>query len=257
MKQIQKSLFLLAVAALVVGLTGCRKKPVGLTPIPGQKALPPAQDGVFPPEPGPTGLAGTDMGLGDGGIGSGSTIPDGTAIDAETVGLGEDTSALGENLVGGDTSAATTAEDLTESVPDNMTDAGIPTNDRPVFDGDWEMDSDFFHSNTIYFDFDRSDVKSSERVKVEEVALYLQRESRNGVLVDGHCDERGTEEYNRALGERRALSVREYLARLGIDSSRIYTRSFGEDMPADPGQNEAAYSKNRRGEFILLIPRKP
>jgi peptidoglycan-associated lipoprotein len=249
MKQIQKSLILLAVAALVVGLTGCRKKPVGLTPIPGQKTLPPAGDGVFPPEPGPTGLAGAGGGT--------DATPGGAAIDATPVGLGTDTAATGENLAGADTSAGTTGEDLTDSVPDNMTDTGIPTSDRPIFDGDWEMDSDFFHSNTVYFDFDRSDVKSSERVKVEEVALYLQRESRNGVLVDGHCDERGTEEYNRALGERRALSVREYLARLGIDSSRIYTRSFGEDMPADPGQNEAAYAKNRRGEFILLIPRKP
>ena len=253
MKQIKKSLFLLAIAALVIGLTGCRKKPVGLTPIPGQKSLPPASEGIFPPEGGvPAGLAGA-------GVNDGAVAPDGAAIDASPVGLGGDTSATGEDMAGasGADTSAVSGEDLASAVPDTMTDSGIPTSDRPVFDGDWEMDSDFFHSNTVYFDFDRSEVKASERVKVEEVALYLQRESRNGVLVDGHCDERGTEEYNRALGERRALSVREYLAGLGIDASRIYTRSFGEDMPADPGQNQAAYAKNRRGEFILLIPRKP
>ncbi len=256
MKHIKHSILILAVIVLALGATGCRKKPVGLTPIPGQKPLPPGSEGIFPPEG-----AGAIAGLPGDGTGTGGTPAGGTAnpVDASAVDLGTDTSAVGEDMagtaLGTDTSAAGT--DLTDSVPSNMTDSGIPTSDRPVFDGDWEMDSDFFHSNTVYFDFDRSNIKDSERVKVEEVALYLQRQSRNGVLVDGHCDERGTEEYNRALGERRALSVREYLARLGIDSSRIYTRSFGEDMPADPGQNEAAYAKNRRGEFILLIPRKP
>jgi peptidoglycan-associated lipoprotein len=75
------------------------------------------------------------------------------------------------------------------------------------------------------------------------------------LLVEGHCDERGTEEYNRALGERRALAVREQLAMAGADVSRVVTRSYGEDRPADPGRTEAAYAKNRRGEFVVLTPK--
>ena len=140
---------------------------------------------------------------------------DTAGIDATPIGLTADPLGLGasgESITGAETLGAmdTSAADLTSSVPDvtDVVDGGIPTGNYPIFDGDWEMNADFFKSNTVYFDFDRSNVKSGERVKVEEVGLYLQRESRNGILIDGHCDERGTEEYNRALGERRALSVR-------------------------------------------------
>ena len=73
--------------------------------------------------------------------------------------------------------------------------------------------------------------------------------------IEGYCDERGTEEYNRALGDRRALSAREYLAKLGINPEDIQTISFGKDKPADPGHNAAAWAKNRRCEFVLLTPK--
>ena len=72
--------------------------------------------------------------------------------------------------------------------------------------------------------------------------------------VEGHCDERGTEEYNRSLGERRALAVREELIRQGADPARVVTVSYGEDRPADAGHNEDAWKRNRRGTFILLTP---
>jgi peptidoglycan-associated lipoprotein len=117
------------------------------------------------------------------------------------------------------------------------------------------MDKDFFALNTVYFDFDRSEVRGGERPKVEEVGLYLKGDLKVMVLVEGHCDERGTEEYNRALGERRALSVREYLINLGVSADRVHTISYGEDMPEVPGQNEAAWAKNRRGVFVLLKPK--
>jgi len=72
--------------------------------------------------------------------------------------------------------------------------------------------------------------------------------------VEGHADERGTEGYNLALGERRALSVRDYLINLGISPDRVGTTSFGESDPAELGQNEAAWAANRRAEFVLLLP---
>ncbi|MBI2925668.1 MAG: peptidoglycan-associated lipoprotein Pal [Verrucomicrobia bacterium] len=112
-----------------------------------------------------------------------------------------------------------------------------------------------FKEQTVYFDFDRAAVRPAEKTKVEFVATYLKGNPTNKLRVEGHCDERGTEEYNRALGERRALSLREYLINLGIGADRIITISYGEDRPAVPGQDESAWSKNRRGEFVLLLPK--
>ena len=98
-------------------------------------------------------------------------------------------------------------------------------------------------------------MKTAEHDKVNFVGDELKKNTEARLMVDGHTDERGTEEYNRALGERRALAVREYLIRYGVAPDRVFTRSFGEDQPADPGHNEDAWRKNRRGEFILLLPK--
>ena len=112
-------------------------------------------------------------------------------------------------------------------------------------------------AQTIYFDFDKSAVKKADQSKLENVASYLKGRPEVKVRVEGNCDERGTEEYNRSLGERRALAAREYLVRLGIDPNRIITISYGEDKPVDPEHSEAAWSKNRRDDFQVLLPPKP
>jgi len=119
-----------------------------------------------------------------------------------------------------------------------------------------EQDRGPLASYTVHFDYDRSAVKSSETSKVEAVASYLKGNPGVGVLVEGHCDQRGTEQYNLSLGDRRALALREYLANLGIEGDRVVTISYGEDRPADPGNDEAAWSKNRRGEFVVLRPKQ-
>ena len=103
--------------------------------------------------------------------------------------------------------------------------------------------------------FDRSEIHPDDDSKVGAVASALAQSPQNKVLIEGHCDERGTEEYNRALGERRALSVRDRLVELGVGADRIRTMSLGEDRPADPGFSEDAYQANRRGEFVLLKPK--
>ena len=124
------------------------------------------------------------------------------------------------------------------------------------FDPDkMNQDRDRFAANTVYFDFDRATIKPSETGKIEEVAKYLQANPTHAVQIEGHCDERGTEQYNLSLGERRSLSVREYLVTAGIQPDRIFTISYGESRPADPGHNEAAWAKNRRGVFVLLTPK--
>lgn len=115
-------------------------------------------------------------------------------------------------------------------------------------------DRDVLAAQTVYFDLDSATVKSSESSKVQEVAKYLQSNLANEVMIEGHCDERGTEGYNLSLGERRALAIREALINLGASPDRVHTISYGESRPADQGNNESAWKKNRRGEFLVLMP---
>jgi peptidoglycan-associated lipoprotein len=120
----------------------------------------------------------------------------------------------------------------------------------------WPRDREIFKSHTVHFDFDSSAVKAQEKQKVSVVADYLKANAMDAVEIEGHCDERGTEEYNRSLGERRALALREQLVSLGVSADRIDTLSYGKDRPVDPGHNESAWKQNRRGEFILETPPK-
>jgi peptidoglycan-associated lipoprotein len=108
---------------------------------------------------------------------------------------------------------------------------------------------------TVHFAFDSAVVKKGEESNVSAVASALGSDVNAKLLIEGNCDERGTEEYNRSLGERRALALREALAKAGVDPSRVRTISYGKDKPADSGHDEAAWAKNRRGDFILLHPK--
>lgn len=103
----------------------------------------------------------------------------------------------------------------------------------------------------VLFAYDRYDIEPTEVKKIEAVADFLKRDRSALVLCEGHCDERGSNEYNMTLGEHRALSVRGYLIRLGIDANRIQTRSYGEERPVALGHNESAWRLNRRVEFKL------
>ena len=133
--------------------------------------------------------------------------------------------------------------------------SGTPQVDSSNF-ANYTRDAEVFKSDTVHFDFDSSVVKADEKSKVTAVADYLKSNSGDAVQIEGHCDERGTEEYNRALGERRALALREDLIQDGVDGGKVITISYGKDRPVDPGHNEAAWSQNRRGVFILLTPPK-
>ena len=190
---------LVVVLALSFGVVGCKKKPIGPTPIPG--------------------MTGNIRGTND----TSGPLP-GTAL----------------------------AQDQNPNVKP-VPEGPIPLGGRNL--GDYIPNPERFAANTVYFDFDRATIKPSETGKIEEVAKYLQANPTHAVQIEGHCDERGTEQYNLSLGERRALSVREYLVTAGIQPDRIFTISYGESRPADPGHNEAAWAKNRRGVFVLLTPK--
>jgi peptidoglycan-associated lipoprotein len=195
MKSTKLTYLLVCALAMTMAATGCKKKPVRVTNLPGQ------QTGA-PRDSGPTGL--------------------------DTGGrLATDPSALG----GG-------------SLPDDLNDLSRFNQDRATL-----------AVNTVHFDFDSATVKASEKANVEAVATYMKSTAGVALLIEGHCDERGTEEYNRSLGERRALALREALVNSGADASRITTRSFGEDKPVAMGHDESAWRQNRRGEFVVLHPK--
>jgi peptidoglycan-associated lipoprotein len=120
----------------------------------------------------------------------------------------------------------------------------------------WPEDREALKADTIHFEYDSAVVKPAEHSKVTAVADYLKSNASNAVKVEGHCDERGTDEYNRSLGERRAQAIREELVKAGVEAGRVDTVSFGRDRPVDTGHSDAAHRKNRRGEFVALTPPK-
>jgi peptidoglycan-associated lipoprotein len=182
---------------LCVAASGCKKKPVGVTELPGAKTGKPADVG-----------------------------PGGAIKPGETTGTEPGTGAF----------------------------SGTPQNPAEAHAG-WLEDAQALKTETVYFDFDSSVIKTGEKPKIAAVADYLKANSAKAVRIEGNCDERGTEEYNRSLGERRALAVREELIRLGVDPTRADTKSWGKDNPANaPGHDESAWKKNRRDEFIVLSP---
>jgi len=187
--------------AVVLASTGCKHKPVAVTPIP-RGETPPVSDinpggTIAPPDNNPGG-----MNMGNGGVGS------------------QPISEMGANW--------------------------DPSNYNP--------DRDALAAYTIHFAYDSAVIRDDEKTSLQSVAAALQDPSTK-LMIEGNCDERGTEEYNRSLGERRALAAREALAGLGVDPNRIRTISYGKDKPADPGHDEAAWSKNRRDDFVLLKPK--
>lgn len=104
---------------------------------------------------------------------------------------------------------------------------------------------------TIYFDLDKSDLRADALEALAANAMWLKGNPTFKVVLEGHCDERATNEYNMALGDRRAAAAKDYLANAGIDAGRLRTVSYGEERPAEPGHTEEAWAKNRRVEFVL------
>ena len=103
----------------------------------------------------------------------------------------------------------------------------------------------------IYFEYDSHSVQPEDMAKIKEMSEWLKLNGTVRIIVEGHCDERGTVEYNLALGQKRAEVVKSHLTKLGIDEKRLRAISFGKEMPADPGHTEDAWAKNRRVHFAF------
>nr|WP_304511794.1 peptidoglycan-associated lipoprotein Pal [Desulfobacula sp.] len=108
-----------------------------------------------------------------------------------------------------------------------------------------------FENQDIHFEYDSSELSSMAKMVLKEKAAWLKTNYSAVVTIEGHCDERGTTEYNLALGERRASTARSYLINLGIAASRLNTISYGEEQPKDSGKTESAYRDNRRDHFAI------
>ncbi len=104
----------------------------------------------------------------------------------------------------------------------------------------------------IHFDFDKYDVRDEAKPIIKEVASILSKNKEIKVIIEGHCDDRGTNEYNLGLGDRRANATKEYLLSLGIPSAKIDTISYGEEKPVCAEQTEKCWAKNRRAHFVLV-----
>ncbi|MEA5001440.1 MAG: peptidoglycan-associated lipoprotein Pal [Endomicrobiaceae bacterium] len=107
--------------------------------------------------------------------------------------------------------------------------------------------------STIYFTLDSSNVSAEALDTLKANSNFLKNNPKVNIVIEGHCDERGTTEYNLALGQRRAVKVKEYYVQLGIAPNRIATVSYGEEMPADKRNNEAGWAKNRRAETKVIV----
>jgi len=225
-------LFSLFMAVALVG-AGCKKTPKNVTPIPrGDRYAPPIVTSLPPTEPlGQTPTTGTPYVPPNNGNLAGNRLNNGGNVRPQDL--------TSTTAVDPETGATATGFTAMQDID--------PAYGRAI-------DRTLLGTATVYFEYDRFNIRASEADKVKEVAKFLKENSSHDLVIEGHCDERGTDEYNRALGERRALSVRENLISLGVSAGRITTRSFGEDQPAHPGQTEEAYALNRRAEFVVLLP---
>lgn len=150
---------------------------------------------------------------------------------------------------GAEAEAAQAVRTETEGVSAERTRAQIESEE--IARGAMDEGSMLKSLESVYFAFDDFTIKNSEMPKVEAVRDWLRQNASAKLKIEGHTDERGANDYNLALGARRADSVKQMLLTLGVEASRLTTQSYGEETPADPGHDEAAWAKNRRADFVV------
>ena len=185
--------------------------------------------------------------------------PDDVAVSTD---VGTDGADVNEDAAGKDVAT----EDAAANANANAANAGADINGIKDEDGvpatgvPFDQDPNYTRCTDVafepvYFGFDASNLAPAELAKIEAVAKHL-KETGRVVIVEGNCDERGSNEYNLSLGEIRAIAIRDYLVTLGVDAQFVQTKSYGEEKPAVVGANEGAWSKNRRGEFAVFAKKQ-
>ncbi len=178
----------------------------------------------------------------------------GAGVDGGEVAVSDSNPTDIEGDVGGAGAGAGATDVVSASAVDPNADnvglesaTGLPFDQDPSFTRCTDVDF-----APVYFGFDASNLQPSELAKIEAVAKELAAKPNRVVIVEGNCDERGSNEYNLSLGDFRAVSIRDYLVTLGVDAARVQTKSYGEEKPAVTGSGENVWRLNRRGEFAVF-----
>ena len=234
-----KLLSLAAVLAALFALGGCAKKHVAANTTP---PLPP---------PAPTATISANPGVIRQGQASELSWQTQNATDVSITGIGPVPPSGTRSI----TPATSTTYDLTAKGPGGTGNASTRVTVNPVMAAAQPAvsDDELFkqYVRDVFFDFDKYSLRGDGQQAVQVTAQFLQQHSNLKVLVEGHCDERGSEEYNLALGENRASRVKEALVELGIGAGRIRTISYGKERPFCTQKGEQCYQQNRRGHFVL------
>ena len=234
----QTTFTVLALFAASVVLTGCPKKPAP------QAGTGPG-GGAGPTVAGGSGSGAGGAGTGAGGSGSGGTMGSGPGAGG-AIGSGGGAGAGGTGAGGaGSTGAGGAGAGGAGAGGAAATGTTIPSLPSP---------KEFVESaalRDVYFDFDRYDVRAGDKGTLDENAKWLKSNQSALLLIEGHADERGTNEYNLALGERRAKATRDYLVSVGVDAGRITVISYGEERPTCTDKAEGCWAKNRRAHFLV------
>ena len=154
-------------------------------------------------------------------------------VNSSATGDGSSSGAAGQSGTGGPVTGGVTSQQVTAQAPGSAEDFVVNVGDR------------------VLFGLNRFDLSPEARTTVENQVIWLKRFPSVTITVEGHADERGTREYNLALGERRANSLRDYMIALGVDPNRVKTLSYGKERPVDPASNEEAWSRNRRAVTVV------
>jgi peptidoglycan-associated lipoprotein len=147
------------------------------------------------------------------------------------------------------TPPGTMSQDQSQQTPSDAGD--VQTGDLEAAANEKELARNRFLNENVYFAYDSYALDGNAQDLLKRKADWLQENMDAQVLIEGHCDERGTVEYNLALGDRRAAACQNFLTTLGIDAARLSTVSYGEERPVDDGANEEAWAKNRRSQFVI------
>jgi peptidoglycan-associated lipoprotein len=234
----QTTFTVLALFAASVVLTGCPKKPAP------QAGTGPG-GGAGPTVAGGSGSGAGGAGTGAGGSGGGGTMGSGPGAGG-AIGSGGGAGAGGTGAGGaGSTGAGGAGAGGAGAGGAAATGTTIPSLPSP---------KEFVESaalRDVYFDFDRYDVRAGDKGTLDENAKWLKSNQSALLLIEGHADERGTNEYNLALGERRAKATRDYLVSVGVDAGRITVISYGEERPTCTEKAEGCWAKNRRAHFLV------
>jgi peptidoglycan-associated lipoprotein len=239
--------FLIMALAAVVFTFGCAKKPVAQAPVAAPPPLPPARPTVT--------LQATPTSINKGD----ATTLSWSSTNATQLSISPEVGAVAPEGSTKVNPADSTTYTISATGPGGSADASVrvavavPPPPPPAKAPESTLEELFLKEvRDAYFDYDKADIRPDAREALSKTADFLRNYPQLKITIEGHCDERGSTEYNLALGDRRASAVKQYLSSLGISADRLSTVSYGKEKPFCMESNEDCYQKNRRGHFVMM-----